>query len=69
MRASLIHIEYPKLFEVNKTQCSAFFADFDIHYNVMNRGLRFRNLAVNGTPNFVSMKLNLGLLDQQGHTE
>ena len=48
-----------------------FFADFDIHNNVMNMKLRFRNLTVNGTPNFLSMKLNLDLLvlDRWGHTE
>ena len=37
-----------------------FLADFD-NYNVMNRELHFRSLTVYGTPNCVSMKLNLGL--------
>ena len=48
-----------------------FFADFDFHYNVMNMELRFRSLSVtvHGTPNFVSMILNLDLLDLWGHTK
>ena len=48
----------------SKLQYSAFFADFDIHYNVMKRELHFRSLTVNGPPNFV----NFGLLDRSGHT-
>ena len=56
-------------FRCQKCNILHFFADFDTHYNVMNWELRFRNLSVNGTPNFVSMKLNLGLLDRWGHTE
>ena len=56
------------LFEA-KNAIFCIFADFNIHYNVMNSQLRFRNLSVNGTPNFVSMKLNLGLLDRWEHTE
>ena len=50
MRALLIRIEYPMLFEV-KNAIFCIFEDFDIHYNVMNRKLRFRNLTVNGTLN------------------
>ena len=68
MRALLIRIEYTMLFEV-KNAILCIFADFDIHYNVMNSELRFRNLSVNGTPNFVSMKPNVGLLNRWGHTE
>ena len=56
-------------FRSQKRNILHFFADFDIHYTVMNRELRFRNVSLNGTPNFVSMKLNLGLLDRWGHTQ
>ena len=42
----IFKIEYPILFEV-KNAIFCIFADFDIHYNVVNRELRFRSMTVN----------------------